>query len=151
MGQGVFQQEGNVMKNFYRTAISLALGLFAASAFAQDLDAIVETCNGCHGDDGVSQWTDIPTIAGMPEFVHADALFIYLDGARPCETTEFRQGDTSRAATSMCDVVADIDEGRVDRVHRCARDQPDVEVAHCPRPSGVRARGFSRPAPVGSG
>ena len=102
------------MKNFYRTAISLALGLFAVSAFAQDFDAIVETCNGCHGDDGVSQWTDIPTIAGMPEFVHADALFIYLDGARPCAETEFRQGDTSRPATSMCDVVADIDEGALE-------------------------------------
>lgn len=104
------------MKSFYRTAVSLALGLFAASASAQDLDAIVETCNGCHGDDGVSQWTDIPTIAGMPEFVHADALFIYLDGARPCETTEFRQGDTSRPATSMCDVVADIDEGTLEEL-----------------------------------
>ncbi len=104
------------MKNFYRTAVSLALGLFAASAFAQDFDAIVETCNGCHGPDGVSQSTDIPTIAGMPEFVHADALFVYLDGARPCAESEFRHGDTSRPATTMCDVVADIDEGTLEEL-----------------------------------
>ncbi len=114
MGQGVFQQEGNVMKNFYRTAFSLVLGLFAASAFAQDFDAIVEDCNGCHGDDGVSQWTDMPTIAGMPEFVHADALFIYLDEARPCEKSEYRQGDTSRPAKTMCEVVAELDEGTLE-------------------------------------
>ena len=114
MGRGVIQQEGNVMKSFYRTAISLALGLFAATAFAQDFDAIVEDCNGCHGDDGVSQWTDMPTIAGMPEFVHADALFIYRDNARPCAVSEYRQGDTSRPAKSMCDVVADLDDATLE-------------------------------------
>jgi sulfide dehydrogenase cytochrome subunit len=102
------------MRNFYRTAVSLALGLFAASAFAQDFDAIVEDCNGCHGDDGVSQWTDMPTIAGLPEFVHADALFVYLDEARPCEKSEYRQGDTSRPAKTMCEVVAELDEGTLE-------------------------------------
>ena len=114
MGQGVYQHEGNVMKTFYRTAVSLALGMFASIGFAQDLDAIVADCNGCHGDDGVSQWTDVPTIAGMPEFVHADALFIYRDQARPCAKSEYRQGDTSRPATTMCDVVADLDDGTLE-------------------------------------
>ena len=114
MGQNNFQQEGYVMKNFYRTAISLVLGMFTSIAFAQDLDATIETCNSCHGDDGVSQWSDVPTIAGMPEFVHSDALFIYRDRERPCAESEFRQGDTSRPATTMCDVVADLDDGTLD-------------------------------------
>ena len=114
------------MKTFYRTAISLAFGLFATTAFAQDFDAIVENCNGCHGDDGVSQWTDVPTIAGMPEFVHADALFIYLDGARPCRESEYRQGDTSRPAESMCDVVADLDEGTMEELAAYYAELPFV-------------------------
>lgn len=102
------------MKSIYRTAATLVIGLFASVAIAQDLDAIVENCNGCHGDDGVSQWSDVPTIAGMPEFVHSDALFIYMDGARPCAESKYRQGDTSRPATTMCDVVAELDEGTLE-------------------------------------
>ena len=104
------------MKSFYRATIALVLGVFAASAMAQDLDSVVETCNSCHGDDGVSQWTDMPTIAGMPEFVHADALFIYRDRARPCAESKFRQGDTSRAPTTMCDVVADLDDAMLEDI-----------------------------------
>jgi sulfide dehydrogenase cytochrome subunit len=101
------------MKSFYRTAISVALGLFASAAFAQDA-AVIENCNGCHGDDGVSQWSDVPTIAGMPEFVHSDALFIYRDNERPCSESEYRQGDTSRPATTMCEVVADLDDATLE-------------------------------------
>jgi sulfide dehydrogenase cytochrome subunit len=101
------------MKSSYRTAISVALGLFASAAFAQDA-AVIENCNGCHGDDGVSQWSDVPTIAGMPEFVHSDALFIYRDNERPCAQSEYRQGDTSRPATTMCEVVADLDDATLE-------------------------------------
>ena len=93
--------------------IVLLLGA-TALASAEDLDAIIEDCNGCHGDDGVSQWTDMPTIAGMPEFVHSDALFIYRDRERPCAESEYRQGDTSKPPTTMCDVVADLDDGTLE-------------------------------------
>lgn len=101
------------MKSFYRIAIAAALGLFASVAFAQDA-AVIENCNGCHGDDGVSQWSDVPTIAGMPEYVHSDALFIYRDNERPCAESEYRQGDTSRPATTMCQVVADLDDATLE-------------------------------------
>ena len=101
------------MKKFYCTAISLALGMFAPLSFAQDA-AVIENCNGCHGDDGVSQWSDVPTIAGMPEYTHADALFFFRDNERPCSESEYRQGDTSRPATTMCDVVADLDDAALE-------------------------------------
>jgi sulfide dehydrogenase cytochrome subunit len=104
------------MKSFYRTTITLAIGLFASVAIAQDLDAIVDNCNGCHGDDGVSQWTGVPTIAGLPEFTHADALFFFRDNERPCSESEYRQGDTSRPATTMCDVVADLDDATLEDI-----------------------------------
>lgn len=101
------------MKNFYRIAISVALGLFASAAFSQDA-AVIENCNGCHGDDGVSQWSDVPTIAGMPEYVHADALFFFRDNERPCSESDYKQGDTSRPATTMCQVVADLDDAALE-------------------------------------
>lgn len=79
-----------------------------------DVDAMMEDCNGCHGDNGVSQWSDVPTIAGLAEFVHIDALFIYQDEARPCAESEYRQGDTSRAATTMCAIAADLSEDDIE-------------------------------------
>lgn len=87
-----------------------------AGAMAGDLDAIVANCNGCHGDDGVSQWTDVPSIAGIPEFVHSDALYIYRDEERPCAESEYRQGDTSRPATTMCAMTADLDDDTIDEI-----------------------------------
>lgn len=104
------------MKSLTSIAISLTLGLFASTAAVADLGAIVENCNGCHGDDGVSQWTDVPTIAGVPEFVQSDALYLYRDEARPCAESDYRQGDTSRAATTMCAVVADFGDDTIDEV-----------------------------------
>ena len=104
------------MKRLISTAISLTLGLFASVAMAGDLDAVVENCNSCHGNDGVSQWSDMPTIAGVPEFVGADALYIFRDEARPCTESEYRQGDTSRPATTMCAVAADLSDDMIDEV-----------------------------------
>jgi sulfide dehydrogenase cytochrome subunit len=104
------------MKRLIFLAISLTLGLFASAAMAGDLETIVADCNGCHGDDGVSQWTDVPTIAGVPEFVHSDALYIFRDEARPCSESEYRQGDTSKPATTMCAVTADLSDDMIDEI-----------------------------------
>jgi sulfide dehydrogenase cytochrome subunit len=104
------------MKSLYRVAIPVALSMFASAALASDLATVVDDCNGCHGDDGVSQWTDVPTIAGVPEFVHADALYFFRDNERPCSESEYRQGDTSRPATTMCAVLADLDDETLDAV-----------------------------------
>ena len=104
------------MKRFSLIAISLTLGLFASAAMAGDMDAIIADCNGCHGDDGVSQWTDVPTIAGVPEFVHSDALYLFRDEDRPCSESEYRQGDTSKPATTMCAAVADLSDDQIDEV-----------------------------------
>jgi sulfide dehydrogenase cytochrome subunit len=112
------------MKRLISIAISLTLGLFASVSMAGDLESAVENCNGCHGDGGVSQWNDVPTIAGIPEFVHSDALYIFRDEARPCTEIEYKQGDTSRPATSMCAVTADLSDDMIDELaaHYAAMD-----------------------------
>ena len=95
--------------------ISLSIAALGMPALASaDVEALMQQCNDCHGDNGVSQWTDMPTIAGLAEFVHADALYIYMDGARPCADSEYRQGDTSRPVTNMCDIAANLTEDQVD-------------------------------------
>lgn len=104
------------MKTKLVSVIATVFSLSMAGAMAGDLDAIIADCNGCHGDDGVSQWTDVPSIAGIPEFVHADALYIYRDEERPCAESEYRQGDTSKAPTTMCAAVADMDDETIDEI-----------------------------------
>ena len=83
-------------------------------ASAADIGALMDGCNGCHGDDGVSQWGDVPTIAGIDAFGTADALFMFRDEERPCSESEYRQGDTSRAATTMCAVAADLSDDDIE-------------------------------------
>ncbi len=104
------------MKSFYLTTLSLALGMFASVSAAEDLATITEDCNGCHGDNGVSQWSDVPTIAGVPEYAHADALYFFRDNERPCSESEYRQGDTARPAATMCDVVSDLSDEIIDEI-----------------------------------
>lgn len=99
-------------RQFFFILSVLMLGIPALAT--ADVDALMQDCNGCHGDDGVSQSSDVPTIAGLAEFVHVDALFIYQDEARPCAESEYRQGDTSRAATTMCAVAADLSEDDIE-------------------------------------
>jgi cytochrome subunit of sulfide dehydrogenase len=83
-------------------------------ANAADIDAMMDDCNGCHGDNGVSQWGDVPTIAGIDAFGIADALFMYRDEERPCSESEYRQGDTSRTATTMCALTADLSDDDIE-------------------------------------
>ncbi len=93
---------------------ALLLMSITAVCSADDLDALIESCGDCHGDKGVSQWDDVPTIGGMDAFTHADALYIYRDRERPCAESEFRQGDTNRAPTTMCDIAAAMTDEEIE-------------------------------------
>jgi len=96
----------------YRTDLFLMSIFLTLSATAQtaDMETLTNTCDDCHGANGVSEWNDMPTIAGIDAFVHSEALYNYQDGARPCSESAFRRGDTSRPATNMCDVAADLSD-----------------------------------------
>ncbi|NND35507.1 MAG: cytochrome c-553 [Gammaproteobacteria bacterium] len=87
-----------------------------SAASMADVAAIAADCDGCHGSDGVSEWSDMPTIAGISEFVLSDAMFYYRDGDRPCAESEYRQGDTSRPATDMCKVAQALSEDDIDAI-----------------------------------
>ena len=71
---------------------------------------------GLLGRNGMGKTTLVRTIAGIDPFVHSDALWAYVDGARPCATGPYRQGDLSRAATNMCDVSAALSEDEIEAI-----------------------------------
>lgn len=114
------------MKTSISTIFSLVFGAMVSGSAWGQIDSIVQNCNGCHGDDGVSQWSDVPTIGGMPEFTHADALYFYREGERPCAESEYRQGDTSRPAASMCEVTADLSDDQIDEIAAYYAGKPFV-------------------------
>lgn len=104
-----------MMKKTYLLAALMSAAV-SGPAFAGDFAAITNGCNDCHGDNGVSQWDDVPSIAGIDAFVHSEALLIYRDQGRPCAKSEFRQGDTAREEQSMCDVTAKLSDDMINKL-----------------------------------
>mgnify|MGYP001817737561 FL=1 len=104
------------MKNASLAALTCVLLAPFGTIAAQDLATIAENCDGCHGANGVSQWDDMPTIAGIDAFSHSEALFIYKDGDRACNDSDYRTGDTSRAATNMCQVAEALDDDQIEDI-----------------------------------
>jgi sulfide dehydrogenase cytochrome subunit len=93
----------------------IMLGL-AGTAMAADLDAAIESCSGCHGNDGISTSSDVPTIAGLSEFYHSDQLYLYRDEERPCGDAEYSQGDMSGQTSNMCALTADLTDDQIDAI-----------------------------------
>jgi sulfide dehydrogenase cytochrome subunit len=113
----------------HKTLFVLPIIAFFSAAGASDLDALMKACADCHGDNGVSQWADVPTIAGIDAFTHADALFLFRDEELPCSESEYRQGDTSRAVTTMCAVAAELSDDDIEALGDAYSELPFVAAA----------------------
>lgn len=100
----------------FRTGINAVLLSLALTVNAADLEATIDNCNDCHGENGVSQWDDMPTIGGIDAFTHADALYVYRDNERACAESAYRLGDTERTPTTMCDTVADLSDDDIEAI-----------------------------------
>ncbi len=75
--------------------------LFSSILFAGSPPEIAKLCMDCHGPNGVSEFADVPTIAGAPPIFIEETLFAYRDKIRPEIKSKFRYGDLSRQATDM--------------------------------------------------
>ena len=95
------------LMNTLSTALLLTV-LLISQAGAADVTTLIKDCEGCHGNTGVSQWDDMPTIAGISAPVHRDYLLAYQEKTRPCSRSRYRQGDTSRPETDMCAIAAKL-------------------------------------------
>ena len=109
------------MQTFRRSAwpklasLSCAIWLAIPLANADVMDDI-EQCNGCHGEDGVSTESDVPSIAGVSPFIIEEYMFEYRDDARPCRESKYRTGDTDRPATDMCVVAKELSEDEIPEI-----------------------------------
>jgi len=116
------------MKRLTIYLMTAVLATAFSAANAGDVDALMKGCNDCHGPGGVSQASDIPNLAGFPEFVHSDALYIYRDEERPCAESKYRHGDTARPATSMCAVAAKLSDDDIDALAAAYAELPYVKM-----------------------
>jgi len=94
-----------------------------------DVSSMARECDQCHGADGVSSESDVPTIAGMSAFVLEDYLLTYRDEARPCPETRYRDGDTDRPATNMCEIADQLAKDEITAISEFYAAKPFVAAA----------------------
>lgn len=94
-------------QNGFLAVVAIAAWLGLGGGALADVEVIVKSCDGCHA--GEAQGT-IPSIAGLPEFYHADQLYSYRDKERPCGDAPASDGKT----TNMCDIAADLSDDQID-------------------------------------
>ena len=93
-----------------RACLLVLVLVFPGAVFPADLEALTEDCGGCHGVQGVSGDGDLPTIAGQDADFIRQSLVHFQGRERPCRQSAYRQGDTSRPATTMCNIAAALSE-----------------------------------------
>src|SRR5919205_3351929 len=64
---------------------ALFFGLLFSSAHAMTYDEKLATCLACHGEKGVSETSEVPSLAGMPADFTLIQLFLFRQGTRKIE------------------------------------------------------------------
>ncbi|HXQ30662.1 MAG TPA: c-type cytochrome [Steroidobacteraceae bacterium] len=96
------------------TLVSVALASFAMSGATVAADAkLLQTCNDCHGNNGLSQSQQVPSIAGISSTVLEGALAGFKAKKLPCPKVSYQQGDTKRPQTDMCTVTASFGDAQI--------------------------------------
>jgi sulfide dehydrogenase cytochrome subunit len=107
--------------------ISLLLSLLMYNATsASGIDALISDCNDCHGNNGISTDNDVPIIAGQSYVVLEDALIAFAADSQPCKESEYRHGDTSRAAVTMCNLAAELGDEQIEALSEYYESLPFV-------------------------
>lgn len=89
----------------YQCIVLAALLAGAGSVVGQELKGLIAECESCHGPHGVSDQSDVPSLAGKkPDEIEAalDEFYYY---ERHCTTTTYRHGDRPRTPLNMCNVA----------------------------------------------
>ena len=66
-------------------ATALVMCVLATAAHALTYDEKLATCLACHGEKGVSETSEVPSLAGMPADFTLIQLFLFRQGTRKVE------------------------------------------------------------------
>lgn len=90
--------------NYIRSGLLAFIMMAPVCVMAADTATLSTDCDSCHGVNGVSSDSDVPTIAGQAASYINATLESYQEWGRPCIKSTYRHGDTSRPATTMCKI-----------------------------------------------
>jgi sulfide dehydrogenase cytochrome subunit len=116
------------MKLLQISLLALVLGLPGVS-LAGDIGELTTMCDSCHGPQGASANSDVPTIGGQSvEFID-DTLHSFQIWGRPCVKSLYRYGDTSRPKSDMCKVAAGLSDEDITALSNYYGELPFVSAA----------------------
>ena len=111
--------------SFKHASLAAALFLLASGAPAADPE---QACADCHGKDGASTESDVPSIGGLSEQYLIDTMAAYRDSKRPCAETAFRAGDKKRPKTDMCKIASKLSAEDVAAIAKDLAADPFVKA-----------------------
>jgi len=100
--------------NFAQHGLLMLMLIWPVSVLSAELEALTESCDGCHGPQGVSSESDVPTIAGQLTSYTNATMKSYQIWGRPCIKSAYRFGDTSRPQTTMCKIAEGLDDQQIE-------------------------------------
>jgi cytochrome subunit of sulfide dehydrogenase len=83
-------------------------------SLGQDLPALIQECESCHGPKGVSTDVDIPSLAGLSAQHIQQAMDQFYFYERHCPTTTYRHGEhESSPPLNMCSIASGLGDEEV--------------------------------------
>lgn len=89
----------------FGTALALAT---VTDCRAADITKLVEECAACHGKDGASTESNVPTIAGFSAAYLDESLGRYKQKERHCPEATYHSGAKKGQKTDMCAVTREL-------------------------------------------
>jgi cytochrome subunit of sulfide dehydrogenase len=109
--------------------VAMVAGALALSAGARaDVAAALETCAGCHGNDGASTSSEVPIIGGYSATYLADSLNNYKNKARPCPKANYSAGAQKGQSSDMCTIAAALSDADVTAIADALSKKPFVRA-----------------------
>jgi len=106
-------------------SISLAV---ATVALAAEGAVVAEQCAVCHGKDGASSDSSIPTIGGYSAKYIVESIKNFRKKTRTCAEVTVLSGPNKGTKSDMCKVVADLSEADAEAVARYLAAQKFVRA-----------------------
>jgi cytochrome c553 len=121
-----------------RTLLTAAIlaGALATGAQAMSYDEKLATCLACHGERGLSETSEVPSLAGMPADFTLIQLFLFRQGTRKVEimndlAKDMTDDDLRKFADHFAKLAPPKASGEAADAQIAARAQAVIAKNHC--------------------
>jgi cytochrome subunit of sulfide dehydrogenase len=119
----------NNIKALFMLLSGVSIGLSVATvALAADGAEVAEKCTVCHGKNGASTESNIPTIAGYSAKYLVDSIKNFRKKVRSCAEVTIPSGPKKGTRSDMCKVLADLSDADAEAVAKYFASQKFVRA-----------------------